>query len=211
MTWREYWKWYWNVTFWFVLIGSPLGLLIFLGGQFYLRFVEPEPIETKYACQKIDENNCYNGFLYKSKNKALSDISKYKRKQIVRINYYPSKLVELEPDEKIYVIRYLKDSTLARIKIVDEIHYNDTTYKKGWIPKVLLHDSICSQGHPIFRYKIDDKRLTTANISKLGDSGLRKVSTFNQNYNGLTSWVLRNPSLLILANRCKPFGKTLQT
>ena len=41
----------------------------------------------------------------------------------------------------------------------------------------------------------------TANISKLGGSGLRKVSTFNQNCNGLIGGWHGNPSLLILANR----------
>lgn len=42
---------------------------------------------------------------------------------------------------------------------------------------------------------------TTANISKLGDSGLSKVRIFNQNNNGLISKWFGNPSLLILANR----------
>jgi len=41
----------------------------------------------------------------------------------------------------------------------------------------------------------------TANISKLGGSGLLKVCTFNQNSNGLIGRWHRNPSLLILANR----------
>lgn len=41
----------------------------------------------------------------------------------------------------------------------------------------------------------------TANISKLGVSGLRKVCTFNKNCSGLIVNWLRNPSLLILANR----------
>ena len=168
MSWRETWKWYWDLNwkfaFWSMLIGAPLGLLIFIGGEVYSRFLEPKPIEIKYACQIIDENNRFNGFLYKSKNRALSDIKKYKRKQIVRINYYPSKLIEIEPDEKVYVIRYLKDSILARIKIVDEIRYSDTTFKKGWIPTILLHDSVCSQGHPTIRFTIDDK--TAYNTSK---------------------------------------------
>lgn len=41
----------------------------------------------------------------------------------------------------------------------------------------------------------------TANISKLGVSGLRKVSTFNQNCNGLIRKWLGKPILLILARR----------
>lgn len=41
----------------------------------------------------------------------------------------------------------------------------------------------------------------TANISKLGVSGLRKVSAFNQIFNGLIGKWLGNPSLLILAIR----------
>ena len=51
--------------------------------------------------------------------------------------------------------------------------------------------------------KIEDNnsQCLTANISKLGVSGLLKVSTFNQNFNGLISKWLGNPSLLILANR----------
>ena len=46
-----------------------------------------------------------------------------------------------------------------------------------------------------------NRQCLTANISKLGDSGLVKVRTFNRIFNGLTSGWLRNPSLLILANR----------
>jgi hypothetical protein len=46
---------------------------------------------------------------------------------------------------------------------------------------------------------------TTANISKLGVSGLRKVCIFNQNYSGLIVNWLRNPSLLIPARRCSQF------
>ena len=34
----------------------------------------------------------------------------------------------------------------------------------------------------------------TANISKLGLSGLRKVCTFNQNFNGLTGWSFEIPA-----------------
>jgi len=41
----------------------------------------------------------------------------------------------------------------------------------------------------------------TANISKLGVSGLLKVCTFNKIFNGLTGEWLGNPSLLILAKR----------
>lgn len=41
----------------------------------------------------------------------------------------------------------------------------------------------------------------TANISKLGVSGLFKVCTLNKNFNGLTCKWLGNPSLLILAIR----------
>ena len=47
-----------------------------------------------------------------------------------------------------------------------------------------------------------NRQCLTANISKLGVSGLRKVSTFNQNCYGLIGWWHRNPSLLILAKRC---------
>ena len=50
-----------------------------------------------------------------------------------------------------------------------------------------------------------NRQCLTANISKLGVIGLRKVSTFNQNFNGLIGKWLGNPSLLILANRCMPF------
>ena len=46
-----------------------------------------------------------------------------------------------------------------------------------------------------------NRQCLTANISKLGVSGLREVSTFNQNCNGLIGKWLGNPSLLILANR----------
>jgi len=46
-----------------------------------------------------------------------------------------------------------------------------------------------------------NRQCLTANISKLGVSGLRKVCTFNQIINGLISKWLGNPSLLILANR----------
>jgi len=46
-----------------------------------------------------------------------------------------------------------------------------------------------------------ERQLVTANISKLGVNGLRKVIAFNQNFNGLTSKWLQNSSLLILANR----------
>jgi len=42
---------------------------------------------------------------------------------------------------------------------------------------------------------------TTANISKLGASGLRKVCAFYENISSLTGMWLGNPSLLILANR----------
>ena len=41
----------------------------------------------------------------------------------------------------------------------------------------------------------------TANISKLGVSGLLKVCTFNQIISGLICKWLGNPSLLILAKR----------
>lgn len=41
----------------------------------------------------------------------------------------------------------------------------------------------------------------TVNISKLGDSSLFKVCTFNKNFNGLTGEWLGNPSQLILASR----------
>lgn len=44
--------------------------------------------------------------------------------------------------------------------------------------------------------KIEHGQRTTANISKLGDSGLPIFSTFNQNINGLISMWHRNPSLL---------------
>ncbi len=46
-----------------------------------------------------------------------------------------------------------------------------------------------------------NKLALTANISKLGNSGLLKVCTFNQNCNGLKGRWHRNPSLLILATR----------
>jgi len=159
MTWREFWKRYWNFTFWIALIGGPLGLLMFLGGKFYVRFLEPETIEIKYACQFVNENYRVNGFFYKTKNEAFKDIEKYKRNEIVTIEFFPSNLIELQPNEKVYVVRYLNDSSLARIKIVDEIQNNDTTYKKGWIPIILLHDSICSQGRPGKIYKIDKNGL----------------------------------------------------
>jgi len=45
------------------------------------------------------------------------------------------------------------------------------------------------------------RQCLTANISKLGVSGLRNFCTFNQNSNGLIGRWLGNPSLLILANR----------
>ncbi len=46
-----------------------------------------------------------------------------------------------------------------------------------------------------------NRQCLTANIRKLGFRGLLKVSTFNQNFNGLIGRWYRNPSLLILANR----------
>lgn len=155
MTWRKYWKWYWNFTFWLSLIGSPIGVLIYLGGQVYYEFLEPDPIEIKYACQCINENYRINGFFYKTKKDAFNDIEKYNNREIVSIEVYPSNLIELSADERIYVMRYLNDSLIARIKIIDEIQNYDTTYKKGWIPTILLHDSITSQGSPVKRYKID--------------------------------------------------------
>jgi hypothetical protein len=48
---------------------------------------------------------------------------------------------------------------------------------------------------------MSEAQCLTANISKLGVSGLRKVSTFIQNRNGLIGRWHGNPSLLILANR----------
>ena len=47
-----------------------------------------------------------------------------------------------------------------------------------------------------------NRQCLTANISKLGVSGLSNACTFNKNFNGLISKWLGNPSLLILANRC---------
>ena len=147
MTWRQYW----NLTFWFALVGGPLGLLGFLGVRFYNKFIEPKPKETKYACQIINENYRVNGYLYKSKNDALNDIEKYMIKEIVTKETFSTKIIDLQSDEKIYVIRYLNDSSLAKIKIIDEIQNDDTIYIKGWIPTILLHDSICSQASPRMR------------------------------------------------------------
>jgi hypothetical protein len=48
----------------------------------------------------------------------------------------------------------------------------------------------------------------TANISKLGESGMLKVCTFNKIINGLISRWHGNPSLLILANRLAFIQKT---
>jgi hypothetical protein len=46
-----------------------------------------------------------------------------------------------------------------------------------------------------------NRQCLTANISNLGVSGLRKVRTFNQIFNGLIGKWLEIPSLLILATR----------
>lgn len=49
-----------------------------------------------------------------------------------------------------------------------------------------------------------NRQCLTANIIKLGVSGLTKVRTFNKIFNGLINKWLGNPSLLILANRYLP-------
>lgn len=54
---------------------------------------------------------------------------------------------------------------------------------------------------PSHRLKGRKHETLTANISKLGFSGLRKVCTFNKILSGLIGKWLRKPSLLILANR----------
>ncbi len=156
MTWRELWDWYWNMAFWSMLIVAPLGLLFFLGGEIYINFLEPEPIEIKYACQYINDNHRVNGFLYETKKGAINDIEKYENKEVVTRHGASSKKIELQLDEKIFVIKYFRDSTLARIKIIDKMYYNDTTFYRGWIPTILLQDSISSYAVPVKRYKVDN-------------------------------------------------------
>jgi len=51
-----------------------------------------------------------------------------------------------------------------------------------------------------------NRQCLTANISKLGGSGLFKVHTFNKIFNGLIIRWLGNPSLLILVNRYASFN-----
>jgi len=56
---------------------------------------------------------------------------------------------------------------------------------------------------------VTNKHLPIANISKLGVSGLIKVSTFNQNFYGLTVEWLGKPSLLIFAIRWQKLSSQL--
>ena len=60
------------------------------------------------------------------------------------------------------------------------------------------------------KIKINYNERTTANISKLGVSGNLTMKTKIKNRNGLKSLELEIPSLLIFANRYKPFNHMRQ-
>ena len=122
-SWNWYWKLNWNLTFWGMLIGTPLILLFFLGSVIYTKYLEPKPIETKFACQSINKNYRVNGFLYKTKKDAFNDIEKYNVKQIISLGdvsgYYPyiNEVIEILRDKDVINLignhdRYMEFSPL---------------------------------------------------------------------------------------------------
>lgn len=138
-----FWQWQWNLIGLMVLyVSIPIGII----GALY-EFVikdkfEPEPIHEKYAYNFSETKGLeYVNFYYSKQGAQLAN-SRYNETLVIqpKPNLYGD-FIQLDPNIRIMVLRYSKDSSIAKVKRIKNIYYSDTTFENGWIPSIVLHDS----------------------------------------------------------------------
>lgn len=127
-------------------IGLMLNALIAIFALIWIHDIfniKPRPIAHKYAYYLNHPQGLRDVYLFKDKAKAKEAYEYYQssRPEIPRPIHWVRFPKKLQANEKVFLFRYSRDSTLARVGIIQEVIESDTLYTKGWIPANAIHDS----------------------------------------------------------------------